>query len=108
MPREQPVISWHHLRLYCEKFTWTDPVTGLITEGYNPPKGVVGERVPFNIRYITLNGNMESGRCICLKVDNRKHLRLVQFVDSGEIRWIRDYLVMEVNGTRFVTRSIHY
>ncbi len=83
-------------------------MSGLPTEGYNPPEGVSSERVPFTVKYITLNGMVESGRVVSLKVIPRKHQRMVMFVDSGEIRWIRDYLVMEVNGTRFVTRTVDF
>lgn len=108
MPRQQPKVSWHHIRNYCEKFSWTDPRSGLVTEGYNPPSGVSATRVPFNVKYITVDGNVESGRCVCLKVNRKAHQRMVMFVNSGEIRWIRDYLVMEVNDTLFVTRSVDF
>ncbi len=111
MPKITPIQSWNHLRDYCEKFRWPDPRTGIITEGYNPPSSVNKkdvERVPFFIRYITGKGRVESGYCVCLKVNRRRHQRMVQFVESQQIRIVRDYLVIEVNGTRFVTRSIIY
>ncbi len=109
MPYATPTLSWFHIRDFCEKFSWRDPSTGIVTEGYTPPSSVARtevQRVPFTIKYITSKGVVESGRCICLKVNRRKHMRLVMFVDSNEIRWIRDYLVLEISGTRFVTRSI--
>lgn len=108
MPRNASYMSWVHIRDYCEKFRWTDPHTKLVTEGYNPPSTIPQdqiERVPFSIKYITSKGVVESGYCVCLKVNNRRHQRMVQFIPSNEIRWIRDYLVLEVNGTRFITRS---
>lgn len=107
MPYQQPVLSWLHIRDFCEKFAWKDSQSGLLTEGYNPPAHALNaERVPFSIKYITGKGVVEQGRCVCVKVDRKLHQRLVMFVDSGEFRRVRDYLVMEINGTRFVTRSI--
>ncbi len=109
MPTHSPTLSWHHIRNYCEKFRWRDPRSHLLTEGYNPPKSVPEkeiERVPFYIKFITGKGKVEEGYCICLKVVRKRHQRMVQFVESKEIRWVRDYLVMEINGTRFVTRTI--
>lgn len=110
MPILSPTLSWTHIRNYCEKFRWRDPKTNLLTEGYNPPKHIPQkniEKVPFSIKFITSKGRVEVGWCICLKVYRRKHQRLLMFVESGEKRIARDYLIMEVNGTRFVTRSIN-
>lgn len=109
MPTTAPTLSWTHIRNYCEKFRWRDPRTHCFTEGYNPPSTVPSkdvERVPFSIKYITGKGKVEQGWCICLKVNRRKHQRTIMFVDSQEIRIVRDYLVMEVNGTHFVTRTL--
>ncbi len=109
MPTIAPTLSWHHIRNYCEKFRWVDPHSKIVTEGYNPPKSIPEkdvERVPFFIKFITGKGRVEQGYCVCMKVNRERHQRLVQFVDSHEFRWVRDYLVMEINGTRFVTRTI--
>lgn len=87
-----------------EKFAWRDKRTGLMTTGYNPPASAADiQRVPFFVRYVTLKGKLETGNCICLKVNRRKHQRMIQFIDSGEIRWLNDYLVIDVDGTRIIT-----
>lgn len=104
MPRIQPSQSWQSLRNYMEKFSWRDLRTNLLTTGYNPPQSAKEiNRVPFFVRYVTGKGILEQGNAICLKVNRRKHLRMIQFIDSQEIRWIRDYLVIEVDGTKIIT-----
>ena len=104
MPVIAPKVSWQMLRNYMEKFCWTDVRTGLRTTGYNPPKGARDVmRVPFHFTFVTGNGRTHTGNFICLKVNRRKHLRMVKSVESGETRWMRDYLVIEVDGTRVVT-----
>lgn len=104
MPTQQPTQSFQNLRNYTEKWTWTDERTGLKTTGYNVPKGAKDARqVPFHIRFVTKGGVLEEGNVICLKVDRRRHERLIKFVASDEIRRVYDYLVIEVDGTRFVT-----
>ena len=42
------------------------------------------------------------GEVITLKV-LPKHRRLIRFVQSGEIRNIADYLIISIDGIRFVT-----
>ena len=104
MPMIAPKVSWQMLRNYMEKFCWTDVRTGLRTTGYNPPKGARDViRVPFHCTFVAGNGRTHTGNFICLKVNRRKHLRMVKSVESGETRWMRDYLVIEVDGTRVVT-----
>ena len=104
MPKKQPTQSFQMIRNYTEKFSWRDKRTGLVTVGYNPPKNANElKRVPFYIRFVTGKGLLEEGYCECIKVFRRKHQRMVKFVDSGEIRMVRDYLVIEIDGTRFVT-----
>lgn len=104
MPRIQPTQSWQNLRNYMEKFSWRDLRTNLLTTGYNPPQSAKEiQRVPFFVRYVPGKGILEQGNAICLKVNRRKHLRMIQFIDSQEIRWIRDYLVIEVDGTKIIT-----
>ena len=103
MPYAPVYQSWQRLRDYCEKFKWIDPTTHLPTIGYSVPKGIKQwERVPFHITYVTGDGKLEKGYCTCIKVDRRTHKRMLQFVESKQIRWVRDYFVIEVDGTRFI------
>lgn len=104
MPRTQPSTSFQQLRNYMEKFAWRDKHTGLMTTGYNPPASAADiARVPFYVKYVTGKGRLEYGNAICIRVDRRRHQRTIKFVESGEIRIIRDYLVIEVDGTRVIT-----
>lgn len=104
MPTRQPTISWQQLRNYMEQWTWKDPRTGSQVTGFNPPDGAKDKRQkPFFFRAITSKGEVISGEAVCLKVFLDSRQRMVRFVNSGEIRRIRDYLVMEVNGMRVVT-----
>lgn len=104
MPTRQPTQSWQNLRNYMEKWMWTDARTGLETTGYNVPTNAKNARqVPFHIRFVTKSGNLEDGNVICRKVNRRKHERLIKFVASDEIRRVYDYLIIEVDGTRFIT-----
>ena len=102
MPTKQPSTSYQHIRNYTEKFQWRDKTTGLLTTGYNPPLGAKElQRVPFHIVYVTKSGRLERGNCVCLKVDRRKGMRMVQFVESRQFRWVYDILVIEIDGMRF-------
>ena len=102
MPTKQPTISYQSLRNVCEKWTWLDPHTGTQTTGYNPPPDAKDKRQkPFFIRYITSRGVTEQGEVICLKVNT--HQRMVKFTASNQCRWVRDYLVIEVDGMRVRT-----
>lgn len=105
MPRNTPSQSFKNIRNYTEKFQWRDKTTNLMTTGYNPPKGAAElTRVPYFIKYVTGKGRLECGNVITLKVDRRRHQRTIQFVDNpSQIRVVRDYLVIEVDGTRFIT-----
>lgn len=104
MPTLQPTMSFQKLRDFTEKWSWIDPKTGIRTNGYNYPRKAKGvERVPFSIKYVTLKGELEQGLVICLKVYPHHHQRMIQFVESKEIRRISDYLVIECDGTRFIT-----
>ena len=104
MPRQQPIQSFQNLRNFMEKWSWIDPATGYRTTGYNPPPEAKDKKqVPVFIKYVTGAGRLEQGNVICLKVFPRQHQRLVKFVNSGECRRIRDYLIIEVDGTRFIT-----
>ena len=105
MPKNTPTVSYTLLRNYTELFQWTDIRTGLIRKGFNPPtEGVRDvERVPFFIRYITSTGKDESGVVTCISVQPERLQRKIKFVQSGEIRVVNDILVVEVDGTRFLT-----
>ena len=104
MPKQQPTISWQQLRNYMEQWTWRDQRTGCEVTGFNPPDKAKDKRQkPFYFRAITIKGEVISGEAICLKVFLNEHQRMVQFTQSKQIRRIRDYLVMEVNGVRVIT-----
>lgn len=104
MPYKQPQQSFQSLRNYTEKFSWIEARTGLRTTGYNPPKGAQEvQRVPFFVRFVTQGGRLEEGNVFCLKVNRRRHQRMIQFVESQEIRILCDYLVIEVDGIRILT-----
>lgn len=100
----QPTQSYTELRRYCEKWEWTDPRSQQRVTGYVHPQGATGvERHPFYIRFLTKQGNVDEGNCVCLSVDTLRHQRRVMFIPSKEIRVVNDVLVLEVDGTRFVT-----
>lgn len=103
MPIKQPVRSWFEIRNYAERWQWQDPRTGVMVTGFNAPKGAKKKaQVPYYLRCATLSGDLIEGRCITLKV-LPLHQRMVKFVDSGEIRRICDYLIISIDGIRFVT-----
>ena len=106
MPTKKPTMSWNEVRNMTEKFEWRDPRTGIVTRGYNPPGGKDGKgvkRVPFHIRYITGKGQVEEGFCTCIKAFPSIKQRMIQFVESKQIRRVRDYLIIEIDGIRIVT-----
>lgn len=104
MPKIQPTMSYQLIRNYTEKFSWIDRKSGLKQQGFNPPRGAIDvQRVPFFIRFITQTGKLESGYATCIKVDLRRKQRMIQFVESNEIRRVCDYLILEIDGIRFVT-----
>lgn len=100
----RPTQSYTELRRYTEKWQWIDPRTGMKTTGYVHPQTARNvERVPFFIKFITKSGHVDQGNCVCLVVDTDRHQRKVQFVESKQIRVVNDILVIEVDGTRFIT-----
>ena len=104
MPKNQPEVSYTLLRNYTELFQWTDPTTHTQRKGFNPPADSKdAERVPFYIRYITSGGKVEEGTVTCISVQPERQQRKIKFVQSGEIRIVYDYLVLEVDGTRFMS-----
>ena len=110
MPKQSPTLSYTLLRNYTELFQWVDPTTGQQRKGFNPPAGAQQvERVPFYIKFITSSGKVEEGNVVCISVDAQRQQRKIKFVEdwknikSGEIRIAYDYLILEVDGTRFVS-----
>lgn len=102
MPTRKPQMSFEFLRNYIEKWQWRDPRTGAHIIGYNPPVGATEKaHVPFHIKFVTLKGEYVEGHCVCLKTFPRRRQHMIMFTESGEIRIINDYLVIEVDGTRF-------
>lgn len=102
MPTKNPVLSWTQIRNYAEKWSWIDK-TGLKVTGYNvPDKAKDKHQVPYFLRVVTLKGELMEGEVITLKV-MPKHRRLIRFTVSGEIRNIADYLIISIDGVRFVT-----
>jgi hypothetical protein len=55
------------------------------------------------MRAITGKGELIEGMVITLKVYTREHQRMVKFCESNQIRRIRDYLIIEIDGKRVVT-----
>ena len=104
MPKQQPVLSWTQIRNYAERWSWADPRTGVKVTGYNVPEAArkSAKQVPYFIRVVTLKGELMEGEVITLKV-LPKHRRLIRFTQSGEIRNIADYLIISIDGIRFVT-----
>lgn len=104
MPKNQPTLSWEQIRNYTEKWSWIDARTGKTRTGFNPPANAKQKhQMPYYVRYITSNGEVEEGEVITLKVFNEVRQRMIRFTASGEIRRIRDYLIIEVDGVRFQT-----
>ena len=102
MPIQQPKLSYTAIRNYAERWSWEEH--GETRQGINvPPHATHVKQVPYYVKYITAKGILESGLVITLKVFPEEHQRMIQFVKSGEIRRIRDYLIIEIDGHRFVT-----
>ena len=104
MPTKNPVLSWTQIRNYAERWSWIDQRTGVKVTGYNVPEEArkSARQVPYFLRVVTLKGELMQGEVITLKV-LPKHRRLIRFVQSGEIRNIADYLIISIDGIRFVT-----
>lgn len=104
MPRRQPTISFQQIRNLTERFSWRDPKTGVRVTGFNPPADAKEkQQVPYFVRYVTGKGHLEQGEVITLSVDTKRHHRRVKFINSNEIRILRDYLIIEIDGFRVLT-----
>lgn len=105
MPRiEQQTISWQQIRALTEVWTWRDARTGAEVSGFNPPQDAIKPRQkPYYMRAITIKGELIEGTVITLKVFIDLHQRMVKFCESNQIRRIRDYLIIEIDGKRVIT-----
>lgn len=104
MPYQGIEQSYQNIRNYAEKWQWRDPKSKIMTTGYLAPANATEvQPVPIFITYVTLKGELEKGNVVTLKVNPQKHQRMVKFVESGEIRVVNDYLVISIDGTRFIT-----
>lgn len=104
MPRRQPTISFQQIRNLTERFSWRDPKTGVRVTGFNPPADAKEkQQVPYFVKYVTGRGVLEQGEVITLSVDTKRHHRRVKFINSNEIRILRDYLIIEIDGFRVLT-----
>lgn len=104
MPTKQPSISFQQIRQLTEQWQWRDGRSGVMTRGFNPPAGSADCRqVPYFVRYVTGKGYLEQGEVITLKVDLSRHQRKVKFTGSNQVRIIRDYLIIEIDGIRVIT-----
>ena len=100
----RPTQSYTNLRAYTEKWSWIDPRSNARVTGYvHPQTAREVQRVPFYLKAVTKTGHVVQGNCVTLSVDVTRHQRKVQFVESGAIRVVNDILVLEVDGTRFIT-----
>lgn len=71
-------------------------------KGYNPPDNAIEvSRVPYHLKAVVLNGKIMEGDVITLEVNTGLHMRNVQFVNSGESRWVYDMFIIEIDGVRF-------
>ena len=104
MKMNSATISWQQIRGLTEQWTWRERRTGLQRSGFNPPQDAVKPtQKPYYMRAITSKGEVISGQVITLKVYTREHQRMVKFCESNQIRRIRDYLILEIDGIRVIT-----
>lgn len=103
MPKNVEKLSYTLIRMYAENFEYTDK-KGVRKKGFNPPPDATDvKRVPFYIKYITKDGVVEEGTVECISVDSARKQRKIRYIESGEIRVVRDYLVVEIDGVKFKT-----
>lgn len=82
---EQKLLRYQHIRRLAER---TDE------KGYP---------VPFNIKYLCLNGEvMEAKNVVTTSVDVWHKKRTILFLDSGQYRTIHDVLILEINNHKIV------
>lgn len=112
-----PKQSFQQIRNYLEKWEWEDPITGIMTRGFMAPANAKKKRrVPAYVKFVTLKGEYREAFVTTLAVDPRRHQRKVKLEYGGqgkaikgkglqkdEIRIINDYLIIEIDGIRFIT-----
>ena len=104
MPTQTPSVSYQQIRNYAERFDWIDRRSGEPQTGHNPPADALKVvRHPFFVRYISGEGKVAEGMVTCIHVDARRRMRRIRYVSSGEVRWVRDALIIAIDGTHFVT-----
>lgn len=117
MPLSAPTTSYLRIREYAERWTWRDPDTNVLHKGYTPPANAVHvERVPFNMLAVSASGHRIEGVFTCLKVNTKLMTRLVKYEQdvinpkthqaehkAGDIIWVFDRFIIEIDGVRFVT-----
>ena len=87
MPKNVEKLSYNLIRMYAENFEYTDR-NGIRKKGF---------------KYITKDGVVEEGTVECISVDAFRKQRKIRYIESGEIRVVRDYLVVEIDGVKFKT-----
>lgn len=106
MPRKSPETSYTHIRDYAERWTWRDPLSGVLQEGFDPPSNARDkQRKPFHIVAITKDGRRIEGDVVTLNVRpyGATTLRDVKFVQSGEVRMVDDQRIVSIDGVRFIS-----
>lgn len=112
-----PKQSFQLIRNYLEKWEWEDPATGITTRGFMAPVNAKKKRrVPAFVKFVTLKGEYREAFVTTLAVDPRRHQRKVKLefdeqnqategkgLQKDEIRVINDYLIIEIDGVRFIT-----
>lgn len=66
-----------------------------------------GNRIPFSIAFVAQDGaviDVQQPVMECIKVEPRYRRHLIKSTVSGDIRWVRDCLILRVNNTRIVVR----
>lgn len=54
---------------------------------------------PFSFKYVTKDGDiLEGENCLITSSNNSRRTKNIQFIDSGEIRTIREVSIIEFNG----------
>lgn len=62
-------------------------------------------RVPFSICYVCKNGRLidiQEKCVVCIGVDTHYHTHTIKALPSGEIRIIRDHLILRVNNSKII------
>ena len=98
MPKKTITQSYQSLRHLTEKVKWQTK-DGQWHVGLQKPKDCTQwDHVEFSMRAISSDGTpMDSDRVICIRVDTHNHKRLIKYVVSGEIRWVYDMFIKQID-----------